>query len=90
MKEQISSALDPYSWLEVAARAASLPNGILKDRGDWEGELQQQAAQAQEQQAMAQAQQGAGIAKDLARAKTGEENALTGAIDMMGGGEVAQ
>lgn len=90
VKEQISTALDAYSWLEVAARAASLPSGILKERSDWEAEIQQQAAQAQEQQAMAQAQQGATVVKDLARAKTGEPNALTGAIDMMGGEDNAQ
>lgn len=42
---------------------------------------QQRAEAAQQQQQMEQLQQGAGVAKDLAAAKTGEDSALTSVMD---------
>jgi hypothetical protein len=70
----------------------SLPPGIVRSDDEIAALRQQRQQQQQQQQKAAQAEQMAGAAKDLASAKTGDQqpNALTDLINQSQAGQIAQ
>lgn len=85
IKGDVLDKFDADKWVDIYAESLGVDPELIvpdKDVAAMRGERAQQAQQAQEAAMM---QQGADVAQKLSSAKTDEENALTGVMQMMGG-----